>query len=50
MSVIDLIAGERIAQIETGAGVEGIDISPDGRAVWVADRGADTVSIQYQYR
>jgi YVTN family beta-propeller protein len=29
----------------TGAGAEGIDVSPDGRQVWVTNREANTVSV-----
>lgn len=44
-TVIDLREKRRIANIETGAGAEGIDISPDGKEVWVTNRSANTVSV-----
>lgn len=44
-TVIDLKEKRRIANIETGAGAEGIDLSPDGREVWVTNRSANTVSV-----
>lgn len=44
-TVIDLKEKRRIANIETGAGAEGIDISPDGKEVWVTNRSANTVSV-----
>jgi YVTN family beta-propeller protein len=31
--------------VATGKGAEGIDVTPDGREVWVTNREADTVSI-----
>jgi YVTN family beta-propeller protein len=31
--------------IDTGAGAEGISVSPDGREVWVANRDLETISV-----
>lgn len=45
VTAIDLAGRRRIANIETGAGAEGIDISPDGDLVWVTNRQADSVSV-----
>ncbi len=45
ITAIDLENGERIANVETGAGAEGIDITPDGKYLWVTNRDADTVSV-----
>lgn len=45
VTVVDLVRRERLAVIETGAGAEGIALSPDGRELWVTNREADTVSI-----
>ena len=45
VTAIDLVEGRILAQIETGAGAEGIAITPDGREVWVGNRAADTVSV-----
>lgn len=45
VTVIDLAAKKKIADIQTGAGAEGIDISPDEKEVWVTNRAANTVSV-----
>lgn len=45
MSVIDLKTKQRVANIPSGAGTEGIDVSPDQREVRATNRRADTVSI-----
>lgn len=45
VTVLDLVAAKVIKDIPTGAGAEGIDISPDDREIWVTNRAADTVSI-----
>lgn len=45
VTVIDLKAKERITDIQTGAGAEGIDISPNEKEVWVTNRAANTVSV-----
>ena len=45
VTVIDVKSGERLANIPTGAGAEGLDIAPDGSEVWIANRSADTISI-----
>lgn len=45
VTVIDLQAKRRVANIPSGTGTEGIAISPDQREVWATNRGADTVSI-----
>ena len=45
VTVIDLAEGSVIAQLETGAGAEGIDISPDGSELWVGNREPNTLSI-----
>jgi YVTN family beta-propeller protein len=44
ITVIERASG-RIASFATGAGAEGLDVSPDGREVWVANRSANTVSV-----
>jgi len=36
---------DSVQSIPTGAGTEGIDVTPDGHAVWVTNRQADTVSV-----
>jgi YVTN family beta-propeller protein len=45
VTVIDLDRGERIANLETGEGAEGIDVTPDGSEVWITNRAADTISV-----
>jgi YVTN family beta-propeller protein len=45
VTVLDLVAGKAVKQIETGKGAEGIDITPNGRQVWVTNREADTVCV-----
>ena len=45
VTVIDLKENKRIADIQTGAGAEGIDISPDEKEVWVSNRAANTVTV-----
>jgi YVTN family beta-propeller protein len=45
VTVIDLKQKERLSDIKTGAGAEGIDISPDEKEVWVTNRAANTVSV-----
>ncbi len=45
VTVIDLAAGRKLRDIETGAGAEGIAVSADGGDVWVTNRAADTLSI-----
>ena len=43
LTVIDLESGERIANIPTGDGAEGIAVY--GKQIWVTNRGDDTISI-----
>ena len=45
VTVIDLKGLKKITDLQTGAGAEGIDISPDEREVWVTNRAANTVSV-----
>jgi YVTN family beta-propeller protein len=42
---IDVESGLRKGSILSGAGCEGIDISPDGSEVWAANRRGDNVTI-----
>lgn len=44
VSVVDLAAFEKVADIATGAGAEGVAVAQDGE-VWVSNRAADTVSV-----
>jgi len=43
--LVDAQGTPSIVQIEAGKGAEGIDISPDGRWLWVAHRGDGGLSI-----
>ncbi|MFQ5741525.1 MAG: cytochrome D1 domain-containing protein [Acidobacteriota bacterium] len=45
VSVLDLTQGTLIKNIPTGGGAEGLDISPQGRELWVGNRAQDTLSI-----
>jgi YVTN family beta-propeller protein len=45
ITALDLKEGKKIADVQTGAGAEGIAVTPDGRQVWVTNREADTVSV-----
>jgi DNA-binding beta-propeller fold protein YncE len=45
LSIIDLESDSPTRVLETGAGAEGIAVTPDGREVWVLDRKAGTISI-----
>ena len=45
VTVIDLKTRKKISDLATGAGAEGIDISPDEKEVWVTNRAANTVSV-----
>lgn len=45
VTVIDLKTRKKISDLQTGAGAEGIDISPDEKEVWVTNRAANTVSV-----
>lgn len=44
ISVLDLASGERIKNVVTGDGAEGVAVSGPGH-VWVTNRAADTVTI-----
>ncbi len=44
-TAIDLLTGMVVAQISTGAGCEGIDVTPVGGHVWTTNRAADTLSV-----
>lgn len=45
VTAIDLKTRKKLADIPTGAGAEGIDISLDQKEVWVTNRAANTVSV-----
>lgn len=41
LTVLDKNSGRILKQIATGKGAEGIDLSPDGREIWVANQEQD---------
>ncbi len=41
----DVAAGTRVQSKVTGKGPEGLDVSPDGREVWAADRTLDVITV-----
>jgi DNA-binding beta-propeller fold protein YncE len=43
LTVLDLASGERVENIQTGEGAEGIAVA--GQHIWVTNRGADTLTI-----
>jgi YVTN family beta-propeller protein len=45
VTLVDLAAGEKLADVPTGAGAEGVAMSADGRWAWVTNREADTVTL-----
>ncbi len=45
MAVFNLETGELIDHVYSGAGAEGIDVSPDGAEVWVTNRADNTITI-----
>ncbi len=45
VTVLDLERAEKVRDVPTGAGAEGIAVSPDGREVWVANRADDTLVV-----
>ena len=45
LSVISLVGEQPPVVIPTGAGAEGIAVTPDGREVWVVNRDAKSISI-----
>lgn len=45
VTVIDLASQKKVKDLETGAGAEGIAMSPAGGELWVTNREADTISV-----
>jgi YVTN family beta-propeller protein len=45
LTVVDLAKGERIKNIPTGEGAEGVAVSASGEQIWVTNRGADTITV-----
>jgi YVTN family beta-propeller protein len=44
-TVIDLVKGEVLAQVKTGANCEGVDVTPNGKEVWTSNNADDALSI-----
>ena len=44
VTIVERATG-KVTSVPTGAGAEGVDVSPDGREVWVSNRAADNISI-----
>ena len=45
VSAADLASEKVLKDLATGAGAEGIDVTPNGREVWVTNRDANTVTV-----
>jgi YVTN family beta-propeller protein len=45
VTVFDLRTYERLSEIRTGRGAEGVALAPDGAELWVTNRDDDTVSV-----
>lgn len=45
VTVLDIETGKIEGQIYSGKGAEGLDVSPDGKELWVTNRGENTLSV-----
>ncbi|MGI9264929.1 MAG: cytochrome D1 domain-containing protein, partial [Gammaproteobacteria bacterium] len=45
LTVLDLESGERVENIETGDGAEGVAVTESGQHIWVTNRGANTLTV-----
>ncbi len=45
LTILDLVAEKSLGNVKSGAGCEGVDVTPDGAFVWTANRAADTVCV-----
>ena len=45
LTAVDLRGAAGPTSVPTGRGAEGVDVTPDGREIWVSNREEDTVSI-----
>ena len=45
VAVFNLLNGERIGLVYSGAGAEGIDVHPEGHEVWITNRADNTITI-----
>ncbi|MBS3774920.1 MAG: beta-propeller fold lactonase family protein [Bacteroidales bacterium] len=45
VTVFSLPRGERLAQLYSGKGAEGLAVSPDGKEVWVTNRADNTLAV-----
>jgi DNA-binding beta-propeller fold protein YncE len=46
VSQLDLAAGTLVRTVRTGRGPEAIDVTPDGRELWVADRQLNVIGVR----
>jgi YVTN family beta-propeller protein len=45
VTVIDLDEAQRLANVPTGDGAEGVAVAAGGRQVWITNRAADTITV-----
>ena len=45
ITVLDVTAGERVRNVATGAGAEGIAVTRQGEQIWVTNREAGTITV-----
>ena len=45
VSVIDLVSGRKLRDVQVGSRPEGIAVTPDGRQLWVSEVGGDAVHV-----
>jgi YVTN family beta-propeller protein len=45
VTVFDLTSGQRLAEVRTGPGAEGIALTRDAAELWVANREADSITV-----
>ena len=45
VTVVDLEKGERVTNVATDEGAEGVAVTASGKHVWVSNRAADTITI-----
>lgn len=45
VTAIDLATGERLANVATGEGAEGVAVAAGGSQVWVTNRAGDTITV-----
>jgi YVTN family beta-propeller protein len=45
VTIIDLALGNKLDEIPTGEGAEGIAVTPNGKHVWITNRAEDTITV-----